>query len=105
MVKAIFISENSVLSVKYKSSNYISVYVYLTLVSNKGERCMEEREVVLDVSKDPYLEMIKEGYSPEDIKKMIIEEFNQFFMNKQVLEKNAIEALLPELINLTKLRH
>lgn len=66
---------------------------------------MEEREVVLDVSKDPYLEMIKEGYSPEDIKKMIIEEFNQFFMNKQVLEKNAIEALLPELINLTKLRH
>ena len=64
---------------------------------------MEERKVVLDVSKDPYLEMIKEGYSPEDIK-MIIEEFNQFFMNKQVLEKNAIEALLPELINLTKLR-
>ncbi|AXU77456.1 hypothetical protein CDIF28670_03929 [Clostridioides difficile] len=62
---------------------------------------MGERKVNLDVSNEIYLRMIKEGYSPEDIKEMVIEEFNQFFMNNQVLERNAIDVLLPELINLT----
>lgn len=65
---------------------------------------MGERKVISDISNETYLGIIKAGYSPEDIKEMVIEEFNQFFMNKQVLERNAIEVLLPELINLTKLK-
>lgn len=65
---------------------------------------MGGRKVVSDINNKIYLDMIKVGYSPEDIKEMVIEEFNQFFINKQVLEKNAIEVLLPELINLIKLK-
>lgn len=65
---------------------------------------MGERKVISDISNETYLGIIKAGYSSEDIKEMVIEEFNQFFMNKQVLERNAIEVLLPELINLTKLK-
>lgn len=65
---------------------------------------MGERKVISDRNNDIYLEMIKAGYHPDDIKKMVIEEFDQFFMNKQTLEKNAIEILLPELINLIKLK-
>lgn len=50
-----------------------------------------------------YSDLIKTGVQPEDIKEMIIEEFDDFFINKEILEKNAINSLLPELINFIKL--
>lgn len=65
---------------------------------------MGERKVIMDSNNKIYLKMIEAGYSPEDIKEMVIEEFNQFFVNKEILQRNAIEVLLPELINLIKLK-
>jgi len=65
---------------------------------------MGERKVIMDSNNKIYLKMIEAGYSTEDIKEMVIEEFNQFFVNKEILQRNAIEVLLPELINLIKLK-
>ncbi|EPV4646340.1 hypothetical protein ACV6CB_001423 [Clostridium perfringens] len=65
---------------------------------------MGERKVIIDSNNKIYLDMIESGYSPEYIKEMVIEEFNQFFVNKEILQRNAIEVLLPELINLIKLK-
>lgn len=58
----------------------------------------------MDRNNKIYLEMIEAGYSPEDIEEMVIEEFAQIFTNKEMLQKNAIEVLLPELINLINLK-
>lgn len=51
-----------------------------------------------------YSELIKTGVLPEDIKEMVLEEFDGLFTNKTSIEKNAINTLLPELINLLKLQ-
>ncbi len=65
---------------------------------------MEKRRVVTDIYNRIYLDMIEGGYSPAEIKQMVIEEFSEFFANKEVLQRNAIEILLPELVNKTKLK-
>lgn len=65
---------------------------------------MRERKVLTDINNKIYLEMIEAGYFQEDIKEMVIEEFNQFFVNKEILQRNAIEVLLPELVNIIKLK-
>lgn len=67
---------------------------------------MEQGKLLSDLNKsNVYLELIKAGYTKEQIKGMVIEEFDEFFVNKQVLIRNAIETLLPELINLMKLKN
>ena len=42
-----------------------------------------------------YLELIKAGYTQNQIKEILIEEFDEFFTNKQILIRNEIEILLP----------
>jgi len=56
------------------------------------------------LSEHIYSQLIKNGVLPEDIKDMIIEEFDDFFTNKKRLEENSINTLLPELINYLKLQ-
>lgn len=48
--------------------------------------------------------MIESGLTPEEIKEAIIELLEPYFDNKDVLEQLAIEALVPESINLLKLQ-
>lgn len=51
-----------------------------------------------------YSELIKNGLLPKDIKHLVIENFDDFFDNKKILERNAIDSLLPELINFLNLQ-
>ena len=52
----------------------------------------------------PLLGMIQLGFKPEDIKEAVIESLEHYFENKDILEQFAIEALIPESINLLKLQ-
>lgn len=48
--------------------------------------------------------IIQHGVKPIEIKNAIIELFNPYFENKQILEKFSIEILVPEMINLLRLQ-
>lgn len=53
---------------------------------------------------DIYSDLIKNGVLPEYIKDMVIEEFDGLFTNKEKFKRNAIDLLLPELVNILKLQ-
>ena len=48
--------------------------------------------------------LIKNGFSPNDIKKIIIDELEPYFENKDILEYYSINLLLPDFINYLKLK-
>jgi len=52
----------------------------------------------------PLLKMIESGLKPEEVKEAVIESLEPYFDNKGILEQFAIEALVPESINLLKLQ-
>jgi hypothetical protein len=63
------------------------------------------RKVISTIKgESPLLEMIQIGIRPEEIKEAVIESLNPYFDNKDILEQFAIEALVPESINLLKLQ-
>ena len=48
--------------------------------------------------------MIESGLKPEEVKEAVVESLEPYFDNKDILERFAIEALVPESINLLKLQ-
>ena len=50
------------------------------------------------------LKMIQSGIRPEEIKQAVIESLDPYFENKDVLQELAVEALVGESINLSKLQ-
>lgn len=67
---------------------------------------MKKYERIISAVKEqnPFLKMIQAGFKPEEIKKSVIEALEPYFDNKDVLEQFAIEVLVTESINLTKLQ-
>jgi len=63
-----------------------------------------ERIISIIKKESPLLKMIEYGMKPEEIKEAVIESLEPYFDNKDVLEQLAIEALIPESINLLKLQ-
>jgi hypothetical protein len=63
-----------------------------------------ERIVSALKEQNPYFEMIRQGLKPEEIKQHVIESLVPYFDHKEILEQFAIEALIPESINLLKLQ-
>jgi hypothetical protein len=63
-----------------------------------------ERVISIIKEESPLLKMIESGLTPEEIKEAIIKLLEPYFDNKDVLEQLAIEALVPESINLLKLQ-
>jgi hypothetical protein len=47
---------------------------------------------------------IQHGVTPIEIKNAVIEVFDHYFENKEILEKFSIEILVPEFISLLKLK-
>jgi hypothetical protein len=68
---------------------------------------VEKYERIISAIKEesPLLRMIQLGLKPEEIKEAIIESLESYFDNKDILEQFAIEALIPESINLLKLKN
>ena len=67
---------------------------------------MKKYERVISTIKEesPLLKIIQIGLKPEEIKEAVIESLEPYFDNKDILEQFAIEALVPESINLLKLQ-
>lgn len=67
---------------------------------------MEKHEKIISTIKEetPLLKMIELGLKPEEIKQIVIELLEPYFDNKDILKQLAIEALVPESINLLKLQ-
>jgi len=67
---------------------------------------MKKYEKVIAYIKEesPLLKMIESGLKPEEVKEAVIESLEPYFDNKDILEQLAIEALVPESLNLLKLQ-
>lgn len=61
-------------------------------------------KILTDVQKNPLLHMIEMGNTPDDIKEAVIDSLSPYFENEDILEKNAINLLVTESINLLKLK-
>lgn len=66
---------------------------------------MEKYERIISTTNEsPLLKMIELGLKPQEIKEAVIKSLEPYFDNKEILEQFAIEALVPESINLLKLK-
>ena len=66
---------------------------------------MEKYEKIMSTIKEsPLLKMIELGLKPQEIKEIVIELLDPYFDNKEILEQFAIDVLVPESINLLKLK-
>lgn len=66
---------------------------------------MKKYERILSVIKEsPLLKMIQAGQKPEEIKEAVIDSLRPYFENKDILEQLAIDALVPESINLLQIQ-
>lgn len=66
---------------------------------------MKYEKLMNDLSKKSFYNMlIENGVSPEEIKKMVIETFKDYFENEDILEELAMKALLPEMINFMRIK-
>lgn len=54
-------------------------------------------------NKSPLPLLFENGYSPESIKKEIIETFSTYFENKNILDEIAIKYLVPDWINIMRI--
>lgn len=63
-----------------------------------------ERIIASIKEESPLLKMIESGLKPEEVKEAVIESLEPYFDNKDILEQLAIEALVPESLNLLKLQ-
>lgn len=72
----------------------------------RGDLEMQKYEKILSAIKEetPLLKMIQLGFNPSEIKEAIIESLEPYFENKNVLEKLAIEVLVPESISILRLQ-
>lgn len=61
-------------------------------------------KILTDAQKNPLLQMIEMGRTPDEIKEAVIDSLSPYFENKDILEKNAINLLVTESINLLKLK-
>ncbi len=59
------------------------------------------RKIISGVT--PILQLLEKGAKPEDIKTAVVETLEPFFQNKGILEKLAIEHLIPDAITLSRL--
>lgn len=62
-------------------------------------------KILIDSQKNPLLQMTEMGITPNEIKQTIINSFDPYFENKEVLEKDAINLLVVDFINLLKLQN
>jgi len=66
---------------------------------------MEKYErIASSIKESPLLKMIELGLKPQEIKEAVIELLNPYFDNNEILEQFAIEVLVPESMNLLKLK-
>jgi len=63
-----------------------------------------ERIIASIKEESPLLKMIESGLKPEEVKEAVIESLEPYFDNKDILEQLAIDALVPESLNLLKLQ-
>jgi len=67
---------------------------------------MEKYKKILRVVKEgnPFLKIIQLGFTPDEVKKAIVELFEPYFDNKDILKKLAISALVTDSIHLLNLK-
>lgn len=82
------------------------MYMGVICIAPLGELDMKEYERILSAIREEssLLKMIQLGAKPEEIKEAVIESLEPYFDNKDILEQFAIEALVPESINLSKVQ-